>query len=470
MLSKTTLLFSILIAACSGGALLSPVLGALGYIGVYCVGPERQWWHGPLRPLGIRYSYTLALLTAVGMVLNWRRLRFGARLLISQEKLILLFLGVVWLSVAISEKTTGAYTQQVDHPSMKLTKMVVFLLMLTHVVTDSKNLNRLLWVLTLGALVLGLQAYDVPRSAFWMGRLETVGGPDFRDANTLAMFLATVLPVIGAQFFRSKWKGKLICLISGAFAANAIVLTRSRGAVLGLGVGMIVTLLLAPKKHRMKIAAGLLVAMIGGIQLADPGFWKRAKSIGHTEDERDTATRSRVEIWQGGLEMLWDNPQGVGAGNFQQTIGRYARKHPKRDAHSTYVRCGGELGFLGLGVLGMLLANGLFTLLKVARRARELPHPVQDQLLYASHGLLVSLVVFIVCGLTGTLLYVEGFWWCLAMPVCLLRVLENLEKDVSLEGPTVASRGRRVSAIATGRSVPTGAPAPQAAGGVTNGL
>ena len=318
-----TILFILLFAFCSGGALFSPILGVLGYVGNYVIGPGGKWWHAPLSPLGIRYSYLLALLTGVGIALNWRRLRFGKSIFVRQEKLILLFLGIVWMSVAIGEATVGQYTK-VDHPSMKMTKMVIFALMLSHVVTDFKNLDRLLWVLIIAALILGLQAYDTPRSAFNRGRLESVGGPDFREANYLAAYLAAMLPLIGVQFLRSKWLGKATCLLAGVFVTNAIILTRSRGAVLGLALGVLVALLLAPKKHRSKILIGLIVAGLGGLYLTDPQFIARTSTIARPQEERDAASQNRIAIWRGAAKMIVSNPLGVGAGNFFQTIGRYA--------------------------------------------------------------------------------------------------------------------------------------------------
>ena len=108
--------------------------------------------------------------------------------------------------------------------------------MLTHVVTDLKSLNRVFWVMIVATLLLSLQAYGKPRWAFIGGRLEGVGGVDFTDANALGAFLAAMLPIIGVQFLRSAWRGKLLCLATGVFATNAIVLTRSRGAFLAVGL------------------------------------------------------------------------------------------------------------------------------------------------------------------------------------------------------------------------------------------
>ena len=71
----------------------------------------------------------------------------------------------------------------------------------------------------IGAMILGMQAWSTPYSAFEGGRLETVGGPDFRECNFFAAYMATMLWIIGTQFVRSGWVGKTVCFVAGGFAA-----------------------------------------------------------------------------------------------------------------------------------------------------------------------------------------------------------------------------------------------------------
>jgi len=79
---------------------------------------------------------------------------------------------LLWLLRAVSEPT-ASYTV-VDHPSLKLTKVAIFCLMLTHVVTDGKSLKILLWTLVLSTFILGIEAYTAPRWMFDGGRLEGI--------------------------------------------------------------------------------------------------------------------------------------------------------------------------------------------------------------------------------------------------------------------------------------------------------
>jgi len=397
-----TILFIVFFVTCCGGSLVAPIWGVLGYVVNYCIDPGSQWYSAPIRSLGIRYSYVLALMTAIGMALNWRRLSFGKSILIKQEKLILLFLGVVLLSLAIGEKTVGRYTT-VIHPSFKMVKLVIFLLMLTHVVTSFKDLNKLLWGMTIAALILGLKAYDMPRSAFLHGRLENVGGPDFNESNFLAAFLAAMLPIVAIQFLRSGWLGKILSLAAGVFAFNTIVLTRSRGV--------------------------LVIVALGGYYLTDPQFRARASTITNSESERDSAAQSRFDLAQAAIRIIADHPLGVGAGNFYQTIGRYDHRYANKDVHNTYFRCGTELGLQGMFIFALVLVNAFKQLRDVTQRAKDLPADVHKNIVLLSYGFTVSLVILLACCLTVSLLYVEFIWWLLSIPVCLWRAMYNLEAE-----------------------------------------
>jgi O-antigen ligase len=132
-----------------------------------------------------------------------------------------------------------------------------------------------------------------------------------------------------------------------------------------------------------------------------------------------------MEIWKGGYAMIKDNPLGVGAGNFLQNIKRYLPRIGDRDAHSTYIRCAAEMGLHGFALLLALILNAALILRKIGREAAKLPITNRHEFQMVGSALTASLVVFLVSGIFGTLLYFEAFWWWLLLPVCLQRCLDN---------------------------------------------
>jgi len=433
---KTILLVMAFVFAC-GGALFVPLIGVLGYMLHYHVSPETQWWGQPIAHWGIRYSFLLGAFTGVATIIGHANLRYGRTFFSRLEWLCLLFLGWVW-ALTIMHPTVGTFLGA-DTPPVKLAKMLVFAIILTHVVTDQKAVNWVLWILVVGTLYVGHQANNAPYYMYITGRLDGVGGPDFREANGLAAHLAACLPIVGIQFLRSKWKGKILCAVAGVLAVNGIVLTRSRGGLVGLAAGMAVALLTIPKRNRKTIVAGLIVAALGSYALMDDSFLQRAETITAEEEERDGSAQARLNVWSASVEMLKDHPEGVGPGNFAISIGAYASVLENRDAHSTFVLCYSELGIPGLVLLLVIIAGTYRTLFRVRRQALSIQESHGQDLHLVCYGLIISLTVYLGAGLTVSRLYSEGFWWFLMMPICLARTMDNLpssrpdELEISLE-------------------------------------
>jgi len=425
-----TILFLVAFAASCIGTLYVPLVGVIAYVMHYQIGPEEQWWAKGISHWGLRYSFALAAFTAASTWLHRGRLRYGNKLLIRHEWMLIVFVAIVWAGALVMGPLPEWDADLTDYAPLKMTKIVIFVLLMTHVVTTVKHLNLLFWAIVVGAIFLGHQADTAPEWMFATGRLNAIGGPDFRESNGLATYLVACLPIIGVQFLRTGWKGKAVCLVAGALAINGIVLTRSRGGFITLAGGCLFALLAAPKTHRKVVFAGLVVAAIGAYSLMDRGFLERTSTVTASEEERDASAQSRIEIWKGSLDMWRANPLGVGPDRFQPTIGQYAPEHPNRDAHNTFVRCYSELGIQGITLYVLLFASAASILWSVNRKARGLPQPFQQDIRWMSYAMAVALSTALFGGITITLLYQEASWWLLAMPVCLLRACTNAAADV----------------------------------------
>lgn len=425
-MSLKGLIFIGIFGLCAGGALFFPHLGIYGYLADYCINPGDQWWSAPFAGLGIRYSLTLALATFVGIILRRDKLKFGEEFFYLQEWFILLFLGVVWALTIFGPETVGRYTIA-DHPSIKLTKIVIFTLMMTHVVTDIKKLSGLFWTLASVSLVLGLKAWDTPYSRFIGGRLEGIGGADFGEANFFAAFMAAMLPLIGIQFLRSKhWIGKLYALICGAFTADAVVLCRSRGAFLGMAMGALAALWFTPKNLRKKVFVLLLVGTLGVVYLTDNTFVERIMTITTEQEDMDESASSRIELWKAGAKIFIKNPLGIGPGNWYQTIGQYIPEYEGKDSHNTYVKCAVELGFFGIFLFLSLLFQAYLNLKKVFYGLKLFSYEESVDFNQYYFAIIVAIIILLTCALTITMIYIEVVWVLLMLPVCLRRALDNV--------------------------------------------
>lgn len=405
-----------LFGTCCLWALSNPFAGIVAYAVHYHSFPERSWGGSGLADLGVRYSYTITLFLTVGTLLNLKKLPYG-RLVTGQEILYLAFLGWIFLGRQMSGQQTE--TDLVD----KMMKMAVFVLALTHIVVTPRRYEQFTWLMVSCALYLGFEGYTAPAGAYYKGRLNGIGGPDFGDTNALGAHMLVLLPIIGVRFIRGRWKAKLFSFVAGGLAANTIVATRSRAAYIGALVGVIVGLVTAPKGGRKKLWPLVILGAVGSLVLVDEGFVERMTTLEADKREKDESANDRLDSWAAGMRMFRDHPLGVGPGNFAAHMGRYLANHEGRDTHNTYIRCAAELGVPGVALFSALIVNAFWMMRLVARAAAD--REGGEELAWQCFALRISLIMYLICGIFCSFNYVEMMWWLLLLPSALERVVAN---------------------------------------------
>jgi O-antigen ligase len=155
-------------------------------------------------------------------------------------------------------------------------------------------------------------------------------------------------------------------------------------------------------------------------------------TISTSQSEMDESSSSRIRLWKAGVKMVSAHPLGIGPGNWYQTIGSYIPEYPGKDSHSTYVKCLAEMGIIGFSVFMLLLLQAYLNLRKVYREATDLPPQDSEDFIQLYFAIVVSIVVFLTCALTITMIYTEILWILLMLPVCLKRALDNYKIEKKL--------------------------------------
>ena len=154
----------------------------------------------------------------------------------------------------------------------------------------------------------------------------------FNDPNDLAMVLVMVIPLalVAARDSSRSLGGRTLLWLMFALNLVALVLTRSRGGLLGAGVAVLVLI-----AHRFGRTAAMAVALIAAL-----GFLSIASGrLGAVSAEEESA-QGRIEAWAAGLEMVKSSPVlGVGYGAFTD--------HHPLVAHNSFVHVLAELGIFG---------------------------------------------------------------------------------------------------------------------------
>lgn len=438
----------------SSAALVYPMVGLVCYIVLYHIFPQTTWWGKALEPLGIRYAFICGTCLLIGTTLSIGRVKFGRPSIHPVEIGAI----VVYLCMLLT-LVTGVGTNQFTVILIdKMGKVVLFLLVMSHVLVSEKRLWVLAVVLTVMTFYLGHEAKNAPSGAFLHNRLDGIGGPDFRESAGLAIHLCALMPFVVIVLRQKRWLLRFTAFFAACYGINAVLLCRARSAFLACIVAGIMAVVYAPRRFRRWIAVTLLCGCAGGLALSDYWFWKRMDSIVVSEgEEREASSAIRLTIWAAAWEMFKVNPMGVGVGQFQFQVKKYSEemKNKTRDAHNSFVLCAGETGIPGLAAYLATLGLSWMTLHQTSRRVRARLNDSElfQWMIWANR---LGLVVYIVSGLFVSRFYTEGMWWLIILPVCLARAAENKIREeatdeLEIEAALAASASRPEWSLAGAR-------------------
>jgi O-antigen ligase len=409
--TKTYLLILSFVGACAL-SMVYPIVGIANYMMVYQCNPHWWWWGKPLAPFGIRYSMTAFICLFVGMLVSSSRVPRTRHIFGDWMILLILFTLIIVTSTIVAGSSSSYSVSLID----KTVKMTVFLYCFVRMGAERRNFRIILWTLVIGTLMIGNDAFHANADQFANGRLNSVGGVDFRESSGLAAHMAAMLPLLGALLLCARgWWKKPIVLAAAILAVNTIVQCRTRSAFVGLIAAAAMAVFLAPRGVRKRIYLALIVAAFGAYHLTDGHFWTRMQTVLEPQDyQHDSTIQARMELWQTAWQMFGDHPLGVGVGQFKYSIVAYdtgelehAFGLPRRVTHNTYLLCATELGVQGITVFGLLILVSLNKVRRCIRMADDTDDPFESRLL--AYGCLLSMVCFLTAAVFTDRLYTESF-------------------------------------------------------------
>src|SRR5215216_4748642 len=209
------------------------------------------------------------------------------------------------------------------------------------------------------------------------GSYDRFGGI-FGHPNLLGGFLALAIPSMVAlaaseRFWWRRLSGYLLVIAAMA----GLVLTYSRGAWLGTGVGLLILLPVLKRGSWLILGAVLLGPVLVGMVTSSDAVLARLESIAAAGS--DPALMNRVEIWGMAFRLVAEHPLlGVGLGNFQAAYGRlmvpdlplltYPLELPEH-AHNLFLNLAVEVGLVGVSAFAWLLAVAFLRVQQIRRFA-----------------------------------------------------------------------------------------------------
>lgn len=354
--------------------LRSPFFGVCMWYWIAYFNPHRYTWT-------IAYDFPVAAVVAVPTLAGVVFARKQGRILLAPETMLLLALWV-WCGITYVHATSvplfSGHIPNAKFELIRFSKILLLTVVMMLVVTSRKKFR---WLLLVTAFSLGLLA--VKASIFGLrtfGESRVLGPPEsfLADNNAFALALNMSLPLFFflAQEEQSRWMRRALYLFFGA-AIVAIILSYSRGGLLGLGV----TTALLMFKMRRKVIGALFLAVCGFLVLTlAPQKWLGRMSA-FTSGNLDTSAEQRLVAWQTAWNFAYSYPVMGGGFNTLPDVNVFQRYQSKplpggfrsTAPHSIYVQFLVDHGFVGLTLFLLLLGTCMTTLSWLRRQARRVP-------------------------------------------------------------------------------------------------
>lgn len=293
---------------------------------------------------------------------------------------------------------------------------------------------------------------------------EGLGGT-FVDNNAFALASDMIIPLIvavaqNAQLtfggfvpaFLIRWI-RVALYIGVPLCIYTIVSTFSRGGFLGLAAVGLAYVMFHPRRARLLPAIVVLCALAFVVPLP-AGYLDRIATIQElqedtTDNPREDVTEGRLYVWGLALDMVRDQPLGIGMRNFHAMFdsyddlqGAYGRR---RDVHSSHFQVLVEQGYLGAAVWTFQFAYALMIGWRVRRRSRTpgLSPESKTFLETVPTAMIVSMAGFLIGGSTISAALNELTWLTFAMMAAIDKLSQQLCAAVQPEAlPARASAYR----------------------------
>ena len=228
------------------------------------------------------------------------------------------------------------------------------------------------------------------------------------DPNDLGQFLLVGVAMLGCCWKRRRFVSNLLLVyVPAALLLYGVLLTRSRGAVLGLLV--LVCLLLQKRLGKFGVFVGIGVAVAGIAAMT--------ALAGRDLSLQEGSTAGRLDAWYAGLQMFKGSPVlGVGFQHFTE--------HHDLTAHNSYMLCLAELGFPGFFVWLALLVSSLFQTRAVSFLQEG--NEAFDDLRQCGRSVFNALVMFMVTAWFLSRSYTTVFFVLIGCSLALTELARNM--------------------------------------------
>jgi len=417
----------VLLAIGSVFALQGPLYAAGLYLWIAYFRPEYWAWSDVFKTLDLSYY--------AGAYLVLRTIFSSTKFTLNRRSVLLFaFLAYGLLSTALSPHAAYAF-----HYWQAFAKTVIVSYLLTILITTPSELRLILLVITLS---LGIEG----AKQGWSDLIISPGAqnmnlvPFLGDNNVVAIGMLMLLPIVAAlgRTADTLWKRRAFQLLTIGMLYRALS-TYSRGGFVACAAVAVMYWWRSPYKMRTALAGLLAVAIV--VPALPSQFWSRMSTIATAAGQRDRSQLGRFHFWNVALSMANDRPAvGVGFNAYEAAYDGYDASNGEystaRSVHSVWFGVLAEMGYPGLFLYLLIVAQGFNACRRVRRRAAR--GEICKELGRYATGFEAALVAFVVGGSFVPFQYNEMLWHFFALTIAL--------ESVTVAAPVVERRAAPLEA------------------------
>jgi len=411
--------------------LFNPYFGVLMWYWVTYFNPHRFTW-------SFAYDFPVAAVIAAPTLLGTLFAKKSIRSLAVRESVLLLALWAWYAFTYIHAQGVPLFAGNMADAAYEMGHISKILLFTMVMILLVNTKERLRGVVVVTAASLGLLA--VKGALFGLrtsGDARVWGPPDsfLADNNAFGLALNMSLPLLfflAAQEKR-KWM-RLAIWITFASTILVILLTYSRGALLGLGV--VLTALMLKSRHKVVGAFFMVVVAFLVLSFA-PEAWSHRMDRFFSGD-LDESAQQRLVSWGTSWNFAHDYPLTGGSFDVLPNVNVFQRYQPRplplgflsSGPHSIYFQLLADQGFPGLGMFIVLIGSCYWSLWRVRVAARSIT--AANYLIPYTQMVEVSILGFLISGAFLGFVYLDVIYQMIGL-VVVLKVLLRCEQRACIE-------------------------------------
>jgi O-antigen ligase len=210
-------------------------------------------------------------------------------------------------------------------------------------INSSRELRILCWTIVLSQ---GYLAFEMNVSYLRGFNAMALGATGLENNSAAIAMAAGAGFSVMIGFLAPNRFQKCVAIVCAALMVHAIMMSDSRGGMLGIVLTGVAVLILTPKNPRTVFAfivIGLLVLRFTG-----PAVMERFSTAFADEEERDDSAASRIYLWQDCHDLIKKRPiLGVGPHHWRAQYAESYGWPAGKSAHSTWLEIAAETGIPG---------------------------------------------------------------------------------------------------------------------------